>query len=113
MNKAQKLSFYDKLEKLDVLYYSRCTKDEVAEYMELSPDDLPDDVFLISREGISSYVRHPSYTDAEIGMLIALESLQNIRTIKRCVKFFTVLFIASVSIYLLVILYNLHISMAR
>ncbi len=96
--------YYEGLVNLRIVKRIFCTGEELADFKTKSNDELPDDVFHGETndpdpDKRSCYWRYSDYGNtSKLNNLLFLHTAQNIRTIKSCAIFFTILSIFGLAI---------------
>jgi len=94
-----KMEYYTNLESLGILKRVDCSKDEVDAFNKIGIANLPRDVFYSNSEymGVRYYWRYSGadLPEDKIQAMVLVQTALNIKTIKKCVIFFTVLAVAS------------------
>ena len=89
-----KREYCGKLAQLGILNKIPCGDEESKRFEELKTEDLPEDVFSIrpaDASGKTLFFRYSDVPDPEINNKLLLINADNIKTIKNCVIFFTVI----------------------
>ena len=110
MNEIKRMLFIKMAEeKLIVPQY--CTMQEIEQFKK-SPESIPDDVVVMDDSSFDEddsadednsldserYARYPECAIPEMQALIAIHNAKNIKAIKNCIVFFTVLTAASIAV---------------
>jgi hypothetical protein len=102
------LNLYRNLDKLGIVEKEHLTDEEYDSYRNTAVQDLPEGIYCeISDEGIPAYYRYPVFSDQEISNSVAAYNAVNVRTIKKCMIFFTSIVILLLLIYLIILLVGL------